>query len=158
MIQVRNGLLVLLVFGAGLALTREAHAADRTMHLYIPRLALDVPVSECVIVDGWHDTSQLGDGICHLEGTATLAHDWARVVLAGHTPGGFSRLVDVQRGDQLVLWDGARVEAYTVALVTIVEVSDTQWLMPTDDETLTLITCAGAQRRIVHATRQLMVQ
>lgn len=142
-------LLVLLV----LVPSPVAHA-DSGLHLYIPRLLLDVAVSECPIVDSEYDTSQVGRGVCHLEGTATLAMDWARIVLAGHTPGGFEHLHELRAGDQIVLWDARRVETYSVQLVTVTDVGDLRWLQPTAAETVTLITCVGARRLIVHATRE----
>ena len=128
--------------------------ADSGLHLYIPRVALDVRVGECAIVGDQYDTTQLGQGVCHLEGTATLEMDWARIVLAGHTPGGFADLPLLRAGDQVVLWDAARVEAYRVQTVAIVPAEDIRWLMPTADETLTLITCDGDRRLVVHALRE----
>lgn len=146
----RLSLLVVLIL---LALPTPARA-DTGLHLYIPRLLLDVPVGECALVGDQYDLTRLGNGICHLEGTATLDTGWARIVLAGHTPGGFAELPELREGDQIMVWDGAQVKTYTVRLVAVVGVSDTQWLMPTPDDTLTLITCAGARRLIIFATRE----
>lgn len=132
----------------------RAQDAPQPGKLYIPRLMLAAPVEECAIVDGQHDTRHLGGGICHLAGTATIAHDWARIVLAGHTPGGFEGLHLLRPGDQVIVWDAHAVEVYVVQVMQVVPVSDTRWLMPTESETLTLITCAGDQRLIVHAIRE----
>lgn len=131
-----------------------AAAQENTMRLYIPRIGLAVQVGECPIVDHWYDTTQLGNGVCHLEGTATVSDTWARIVLAGHTPGAFDDLRLLRVGDQVVVWDAHAVEVYRVALMTITTVDDTRWLMPTPDETLTLITCSGARRLIVHTERE----
>lgn len=139
---------VLSVSAAGL----PSHAAT-PMRLYIPRIGLNAEVTECALVNGWHDTTHLGSGVCHLEGTATIAHEWARVVLAGHTPGGFSNLVYVEAGDQIMIWDDYAVEVYKITLITMAAIDDTRWLMPTENETLTLITCNGDARLIVHAER-----
>ena len=128
-----------------------ARADSGAMRVYIPRIGLDLPVGECPLVDGYHI---IGSGVCHLEGTATIDHDWARITLAGHTPGIFSDLVYVREGDQIMLWNSGAVEIYRVVLIAVTTVDDTQWLQPTTAETLTLITCAGDLRRVVHAERE----
>lgn len=125
-------------------------SADTAMRLYIPRIGMETSVGECPLVEGWH---VIGDGVCHLEGTATIDDDWARVVLAGHTPGVFSELVEIVVGDDIMLWNDASVEIYRVTLITITVVGDTQWLMPTEHETLTLLTCSGNERLVVHAEK-----
>lgn len=142
-------LAVLLCVSMAHAQTPEPDA----MRVYIPRMGLFARVGECAIVDGWHDTSQLGDGVCHLEGTATLDYDWARIVLAAHDYGAFADLHELRAGDSVLLWNAHAIELYTVVESRVVDVSDTRWLAPTDDETLTLLTCEGARRRAVHAVR-----
>jgi len=132
------------------ALPAAADSGD-AMRVYIPRIGLDAPVGECALVDGYHT---MGDGVCHLEGTADIDDVWARVVLAGHTPGVFSDLVYVREGDQIMLWNSGAVEIYRVVLIAVTTVDDTRWLYPTEQETLTLITCAGDRRLIIHAARE----
>jgi LPXTG-site transpeptidase (sortase) family protein len=145
------GLLLALVL---LTLPGPAQAGS-DMHLYIPALALDKPIGECPLVDRAYDTTHLGQGVCHLEGTATLEDDWARIVLAGHTPGGFSNLHRLRVGDDVLVWDAQTVEHYRVVLITITTPDDTSWLFPTQTETLTLITCTSgtSYRLVVHADR-----
>lgn len=142
--------LALVIAGAGIA---QGHA-PAFGSVYIPRINLGARVSECVIVDGRHDLGGLGNGVCHLEGTATIEDDWARIVLAGHTPGAFDNLTLLEIGDQIVVWNAHTVEVYQVVLVTLADEADVEWLMPTDAETLTLITCNGARRLIVHAEKE----
>jgi len=146
-------LLVIMLLLGLLVACEPVSAQDEFEMLYIPRLNLVARVGECPIVDGWHDTTALGNGVCHLEGTATIDHDWARIVLAGHTPGAFEGLADLREGDQVLVWNARAVEVYRVVLITMARVEDVQWLMPTDGETLTLITCRGVDRLIVHAER-----
>jgi sortase A len=144
-----------LLLGLLLLLPAPVQAASGT-HLYIPRLALSAPVGECALVDHEYDTTRLGNGVCHLEGTATIDHDWARIVLAGHTPGAFSDLPLLRPGDDIVLWNARAVEVYRVELLVVVPVNDTSWLYPTATETLVLITCTqnAQQRLIVQAKRR----
>jgi LPXTG-site transpeptidase (sortase) family protein len=92
-------------------------------------------------------------GAAWLEGTAWLDYDWARIVLVGHTPGVFNRVHELQLGDLIILSDIGGVEWYAVELTQLATVDDVHWLMPTDTETLTLITCEGTMRRVVQAKR-----
>lgn len=148
-------LLALMIVVALCAAATPARAQDVPFgSVYIPRINLVARVSECPIVNGWHDTTQLGAGVCHLEGTATIDHDWARIVLAGHTPGAFDDLRLLRTGDQVVVWNTHAVEVYRVVLMMITTIDDIRWLMPTEDETLTLITCDQARRLIVHAEKE----
>lgn len=121
------------------------------MRVYIPRLSMVEQVGECPLIDREHDTTALGAGVCHLEGTATLDYDWARIVLAGHSYGAFEELYELRAGDSVLVWNAYTIEAYTVTDTHTVAVTDTRWLMPTQEETLTLITCAGDERLIVNA-------
>jgi LPXTG-site transpeptidase (sortase) family protein len=121
--------------------------------VYIPAIQLVQPVGECPLVDGWYDTSRLGQGVCHLEGTTWITDNWGRVALAGHTPGAFDDLVGLAVGDQILVFDDRVIEVYEVTQMVIVTVSDIQWIMPTTTEHLTLITCSGARRLVVDAVR-----
>ena len=150
MILLRSVLLFVLLLVVALPVPARAAAADHA-RLYIPRLSMDAPIDECALVDRDY---VIGDGVCHLEGTATIEHDWARMVLAGHSPGVFANLVYLEVGDQVMVWDAGAVEVYRVVLITVTTIDDTRWLMPTDTETLTLITCAGDARLIIHAERE----
>lgn len=119
--------------------------------LYIPAIDLIACVVDAPIVNRAHVIPDRDVG--HLAGTAWLDDDWARIVLAGHTPGVFERLDELRRGDVIWLFDQGRAERYVVVLMTLTDISDWDWLAPTDDETLTLITCTEDETRrlIVHA-------
>lgn len=143
-------LIVALMFGAG---TVRAGRTARAI-LYVPSVNLIAPVTaEIPIVNRDYDMDVVGQGVGHLAGTAWLNDDWARIVLAGHNTGLFGALNAVQVGDVLWLWDAEHIEQYTVVVVSIVPNTDTRWLQPTDAETLTLITCDGDLRRVVHSER-----
>ena len=122
-------------------------------YLLIPAIDLYRPVGECALVDGWHDTTALGNGVCHLEGTTWIDDEWGRVALGGHTPGAFARLTEVGVGDVIILWDRAGIEVYRVTWRGSVPVSDIQWLMPTTEQTVVLITCDNADRLIIDSER-----
>lgn len=127
--------------------------ADPIGHIYIPAIQLDRVVQAVPLVDRTYHLSTLEDGVAWLEGTAWISHDWARIVLAGHTPGAFDELTLLRPGDQVIVWDAHAVEVYVVQFLRIVPATDIRWLMPTPDETLTLLTCAGELRLVVHATK-----
>ncbi len=95
----------------------------------------------------------LGDGVTMLEGTGWFEHLGAvrgRLVLAGHTPGGFARAHDLAPGDVLYVI-APEVHRCTVTDWLVTTPDDMRWVMPTNTPTLTLITCEGEARRIVNA-------
>jgi len=95
----------------------------------------------------------LGDGVTMLEGTGWFEHLGAmrgRLVLAGHTPGGFARVRELAPGDVLYVID-PEVHRCVVTDWLLTDETDTRWLMPTDTTTVTLLTCEGAARRVVNA-------
>jgi sortase (surface protein transpeptidase) len=128
------------------------------------------PVYEADIVDGWHEIPEAG--IVHLEGTAWLDTTHAdlvrngggiptadddypsgRIVLAAHNPGDFAGILDLREGDLMSLRQDGVVIVFEVIWWDDVSVEDIDWLMPTDEQHLTLITCNGELRRIVDAVR-----
>lgn len=121
--------------------------------VYIPRLNLVRPITTARLMDRTYDLTDLGDGVAWLEGTAWLDLDWARIVLAGHTPGAFEDIRDLRRGDAIVIWDAHAVEVYYVTGTRVVSARDVSWLMPTAGETLLLLTCEGERRFVVQAQR-----
>lgn len=129
--------------------------------LVILTLLLNLPIipmpSEAVIFDGvpgrrpivalnqvnwWQDSALPGEG--------------SNVVLYGHSPGVFSNLHKLRRGAVItVSWQG-RDYGYIVTRVFVVsnsvgKVEAGHWIDPTEDERLTMVTCAGEDRLIVIA-------
>jgi len=157
----RTSVLILLI--AALLLAAGPSAAQEPQPtkgwLWIPAIDLLTPVENAYLVGGNYNLEALENGVAWLEGTAWVTFDWARIVLAGHTPGGFERIDELAEGDLIYVTDyphSATVETYEVVLTTTAHVSDISWLMPTPDETLTLLTCleaGGDTRLIVHAER-----
>lgn len=122
--------------------------------LMIPAIQLIATVQEIPAqADGSYDLTTLGDGIGWLQYSAWLEHDFGRIDLVGHTPGGFERVHELAVGDLIIVADRGRVEWYRVELSVVVEVSDVSWLLQDGPERVVLITCEGDQRRVVQARR-----
>jgi sortase A len=102
--------------------------------LTIPRIDLTVPIFE--------GTSELvlNRGVGRIEGTAALGTR-GNVGIAGHRDGFFRGLKDIGVGDTLELqWlDGAM--RFRISELLVVEPTDVYVLDPTDEPTLTLVTC-----------------
>lgn len=99
-----------------------------------------------------YDLTDLGTGIAHLEGTTWVTDSWGRIVIAGHNPGAFSQIGDIQVGDLMLLIDSSGYyEQYRVSgRYPGVAIEDISWLMPTNDERLVLLACWDNERsRIV---------
>ncbi|MCA9916839.1 MAG: sortase [Anaerolineales bacterium] len=89
---------------------------------------------------GWHNTS------------APLGQIGNTVLNGHHNIFGevFGKLVDLEKGDEIVVYDAEAPHNYTVVEVQILPERDqplavrqenAQWIEPTDDERLTLVTC-----------------
>lgn len=102
--------------------------------LNIQRLAIQVPV-----YDG-ADDHNLNRGVARVLGTARVG-DQGNLGIAGHRDGFFRPLKDIQQGDQLELMTPQGQILYHVVKTQIVNPEDVWVLAPTDDQTITLVTC-----------------
>lgn len=117
--------------------------------LSIPSIGLEV-----AIFDGTAPrTLNLGIGRVVTSNNGNLA-------LAGHRDGFFRGLKDVAVGDVVIIESAAMPEVYEVSEIFVVNPEDVFVLGPTDDPSLTLITCypfyfvgSAPQRYIVRAKR-----
>ena len=102
--------------------------------LEIPRLAFSELVAE------GDDAGVLQAAIGHLPETAL---PWApgNVVLAGHRDSVFRPLRDVRVGDELRLRTPSGAYRYLVSNLWIVEPDDVWVIAPTDERSVTLVTC-----------------
>lgn len=122
--------------------------------LMIPAIQLIAPVRTIPAqADGGYDLTTLENDIGWLQYSAWLEHDFGRIDLVGHTPGGFERVHELAVGDLIIVADRERVEWYRVEISVVVEVSDVSWLSQDGPERVVLITCEGDQRRVVQARR-----
>ena len=101
----------------------------------------------------------LNRGLGWIEGTARPEEN-GNVGIAGHRDGFFRGLKDVASGDAIELQLPDRIEQYRVSSITIVKPDDVSVLDPTNEKTLTLVTCypfyfigSAPERFIVKATR-----
>jgi len=155
------GLMVITLLALLLLAAAPAHAQDDPRGwLFVPDLWLSTRIDPLPIVNRAYDMTAIGTGVGWLEGTAWITMDaWSRTVLAAHNYGEFHRLHEIEVGAWIYVADwphSTTVEGYRVVLMTTTTPDDITWLVPTLEETLTLITCAGARdelRLIVHAER-----
>lgn len=102
--------------------------------LQIPSLKLTVPI--------FAGTSELelNRGVGWIEGT-TMPGENGNVGLAGHRDGYFRGLKDIKLGDTIEVQSIGRTRLYRVTALKIVEPTDVSVLDPTDQPSVTLVTC-----------------
>jgi sortase A len=120
--------------------------------LQIPSLNLTVPI--------FAGTSELvlNRGVGWIEGTAMPGED-GNLGLAGHRDGYFRALKNLKLGDTVEVESVGRTLSYRVTEIKIVEPTDVSVLDPTDEPSITLVTCYpfhfvgnAPQRYIVRGT------
>jgi sortase A len=109
-----------------------------------------------IVFEGTSDDT-LARGVGHLHGTAAPGHI-GNLVLAAHRDTYFRALRDIRQGDQISVKAPDGDYQYSVDSTAIVQPTQTEVIRPTDDATLTLITCypfnyigAAPERFIVRA-------
>jgi sortase A len=112
----------------------EIEASPALGTLTIEKLNLQVPVYNGA------DEFNLNRGLGRIKGTARPNED-GNLGISGHRDGFFRTLKDIQKGDEILLHTPAGVETYAVSSITIVPKHDVSVLDPTDDKTLTVVTC-----------------
>ena len=120
----------------------------------IPRLGLEVP-----LYDGTSEL-HLNRGIARIEGTAMPGAP-GNLGIAGHRDGYFRVLKDIRVGDELTLSTSSGPQRFVVDSLQIVDPSAVDVLDPTDEQSITLVTCfpfyfvgPAPDRFIVRATRK----
>ncbi len=111
-----------------------AHLAPPLAVLRIPKVGIEVPV-----LDGTDDLI-LNRGVGHIQGTA-LPGAPGNLGIAGHRDGFFRGLKDVVAGDKIEVELPDRTDIYEVRDIKIVLPQDTSVLNPTENSSLTLVTC-----------------
>ena len=118
----------------------------------IPRLRVSA------VVKAGSDARTLQLAVGHIPGTA-LPGESGNVGLAGHRDTFFRRLRDIRADDEIRVTTPDGVYAYRVERTVVVEPADVWVLDPTEEPTLTLVTCypftfvgSAPQRFIVRAT------
>jgi sortase A len=134
--------------------TLEAGGGPPLGVITIDKIGLQVPV-----FDGADDFN-LNRGVARIRGTAR-ADTVGNLGIAGHRDSFFRGLKDIEPGDSIRLQTVRGIENYQVSSVLIVEPSELSVLAPTEEKTLTLVTCYpfyyvghAPQRFIVKATAE----
>ena len=102
--------------------------------LTIDKLDLKVPV-----YDGT-DEINLNRGAGRIRGTGRIDSP-GNMGIAGHRDGFFRALKDIEVGDSMDMLTFQGKSEFVVSSITIVDPSDVSVLAPTDDTTITLVTC-----------------
>lgn len=100
----------------------------------IDKLDLKVPVYNGT------DEINLNRGAGRIKGTAWI-DSTGNLGIAGHRDGFFRVLKDVELGDSIDMLTFQGTSEFVVSSITIVDPSDVSVLAPTDDATITLVTC-----------------
>jgi LPXTG-site transpeptidase (sortase) family protein len=138
--------------------------AGEAFHLEIPALKLDVSVIKAQFTGRTWDFSEFTQQAGYFEklplpgqkGNAVIG---AHSELAQRKPGPFYTLDQIKIGDQIIITQGDEEYTYVVTEISKVKPTDTSPLTQTNEETLTLLTCAGysngiyTTRLVVHAAR-----
>jgi LPXTG-site transpeptidase (sortase) family protein len=149
---------------------------DRTpRRIVIPAIDLDAPI-EAV---GWH----VVNGVSAWDVPDRFAAGWLKTSAVPGQPGNtvldghhniagevFRRLVDLKPGDEIDVFTSDEVFAYKVITRQILKerdapyemrVKNAQWIMPTDDERVTLVTCwpyTGNSHRLIIVAKPLKLR
>jgi sortase A len=102
--------------------------------LTIDKLDIAVPVYNGT------DDFNLNRGVGRVKGTAWIDTD-GNLGIAGHRDGFFRPLKDIQKGDTIDLQTARGTVTYEVSSITIVDPDDVSVLAPTQERTITLVTC-----------------
>lgn len=103
--------------------------------LAIDRLSIRVPVYNGA------DEHNLNRGVARVKGTARVSHNTGNLAIAGHRDGFFRALKDINNNEIIELTTPRGLVEYRVVSTQIVDPSDTHVLAPTEEKTLTLVTC-----------------
>lgn len=120
--------------------------------LIIPRLNLDLPVTESPIINGYW---QLSDSTAsHGQGSASPGQPGNIVIFAHARPGLFLPLRQIEAGTNIYVLTSRSWHLYRVDRIVTVSPDQTEIVSPTSAETLTLYTCSGfadSRRLVVQA-------
>jgi len=100
----------------------------------IEKLNLQVPIYNGT------DEFYLNRGLGRIKGMAKM-DEVGNLGISGHRDGFFRILKDIEVGDDIEIQTTLGVESYAVTSITIIPKSDTSILAPTEDKTLTIVTC-----------------
>lgn len=118
--------------------------------LYIQKISVAVPI--VANVDGTNKTAYnkaLLSGVAHYKGTA-LPGGSSNIFIFGHSSTwngtgdyaeAFAHLNDLEKGDQIIIYQQQKEFKYTVSKKIVIAADDLDYLEPTKTEQVTLMTC-----------------
>lgn len=122
-------------------LLSEKKSTESPVKIIIPKVNIDLTVTESKIVDGYWELSE--NTASHGEGSANPGEKGNIVVFAHAREGLFYNLKDVKKDDVIYIFTKDKWITYKVKDITAVLPNQTQIIKPTEKETLTLYTCTG---------------
>lgn len=123
------------------ALTRGTIAVQSPVRIIIPSVAIDLPVIESKLVNGYWEVSETTAS--HGMGSSLPGQNGNTVIFAHARKGLFLPLRDIAANNRVYVLTNDRWHRYRVVQTTEVAPNNIQTIRPTDDETLTLFTCSG---------------
>lgn len=122
-------------------LLSEKKNTQSPVKIIIPKVNIDLPVTESKIVNGYWELSE--NTASHGEGSANPGEKGNIVVFAHAREGLFYNLKDVKKDDVIYLFTKDKWRTYKVRDITSVFPNQTEVIKSTSTETLTLYTCTG---------------
>lgn len=141
--------------GVSIGRTEDYRRGEILGSIFIPKIALWKPIIFVPLEDKSYDLSDLWWRVGILEGTAQLEPGKrtpeGNTVLVGHTPGSFEDISELSHGDLIHLWTEDQVLTYMVTEIRLVMEDQVEVLDPTEEPTVTLITCIpkSADKRLI---------
>lgn len=141
----------LLAFNSRFAAT--VPTGRRPTRISLPKVKIDLAVTEATVTDGSWEISP--DGASHWDNSANPGQP-GNIVIYGHNKTNlFGPIRWLELDDEIVLTDDQNQKYhYRIVNTVIVSPNDIAYLLPTEEETLTLYTCTGfwdSQRYLVIA-------
>ena len=118
---------------------RAGPTANQIVQMGLTRISIPKIDLSAIVVEGTdHHALKLGPG--HLVGSA-FAGGEGNAVITAHRDTFFRHIVELKKGDRIMVQRDGRSYAYEVSSQRIVKPDDLSVIQPTNDNRLTLITC-----------------
>jgi sortase A len=120
-----------------LEVTLPTPSPEQAVRIQIPAIKVDAPI---VQGDGWE---QLKKGVAQHIGSSDPGQNGNLVLTAHNDVFGeiFRYLDNLKRGDQIIVYTNQRSYTYTITGTQIVEPTQVEVMAPTENATITLISC-----------------
>src|SRR4030065_1418894 len=120
-----------------LEVTLPTPSPEQAIRIQIPAIKVDAPI---VQGDGWE---QLKKGVAQHIGSSDPGQNGNLVLTAHNDVFGeiFRYLDNLKRGDQIIVYTNQRSYTYTITGTQIVEPTQVEVMAPTENATITLISC-----------------